>query len=222
MYDLLQPSSISFFQAVAELEKLREELERTQATLGKSQLTQDKLQNSLDKAQGEVDHLQERLDKMIAENRRVQLEKEKLMYDFENLQSQLDKALGQAARIQKERESVGLDSERLREKADKAQVKYTHYSQFMKFGVNGKTCAGQRRPAAEGARHALRRAGRLQRAFREQPEPDDEGGQGPRTAADRTGCDQGPMGEGAHDTSEVAGATYHSLFVVFFVSNDVN
>lgn len=64
---------------------------------------------------------------MIAENRRVQLEKEKLMYDFENLQSQLDKALGQAARIQKERESVGLDSDRLREKADKAQVKSEYY-----------------------------------------------------------------------------------------------
>lgn len=61
---------------------------------------------------------------MVAENRRLVLEKEKLMYDFENLQSQLDKALGQASRIQKERESLGLDSERLREKADKAQVIY--------------------------------------------------------------------------------------------------
>jgi peptidoglycan hydrolase CwlO-like protein len=34
-------------------------------------MQQEKLQNSLDKAQNEVDHLQEKLDKSVAEIRRV-------------------------------------------------------------------------------------------------------------------------------------------------------
>lgn len=73
--------------------------------------------------------MQERLDKNNTEVRRLQIEKEKTIYDFENLQAQLDKALGQAARIQKERESMGMDSERLRDKAEKAQVSSLNYFQ---------------------------------------------------------------------------------------------
>ncbi|XP_071571337.1 uncharacterized protein [Temnothorax nylanderi] len=56
------------------------------------------------------------------EVRRMQMEREKQIYDFDNLQSQLNKALGQSARMQKEREAIQLDVDRLQDKYEKAQV----------------------------------------------------------------------------------------------------